>query len=412
MRRIEARLQPIPVEPRRLADYEGLAPIEQVERAARLAEPLTGARVLLVSAPPLEVDDISAALAPLLRGVGIDAERAILHGDRDFQLATAELADAIRGAEWAGDAGDWRSIREACEAAAVTADLRRHDAVLVQGVGAAALIEGRRSSSVAWVWRTGLDASAGNEHAWGLLQPLLAAYSGLCFALPAFVPPGVGGETLRVIPGAFDPLAPGQRELPIRELSRIARGLGLDLGRPLIAQLGALDRWADPLTTIDAWRAARDAVSGAQLAIAGRFDPGDPEAVSLLDEIRAFAGEFDDLHLLTDRHGVGDTELNALGRVARCTVHSTLGKHFDPAIAASLWRATPVIEPRADRIAELAAEPGRAVQLGLLGREQARARFLVTRFLGDGLELIDSLLGAMPEAPARAAPSEQAEAAA
>jgi hypothetical protein len=411
MRRIEARLQPLPVESRPLADYEGLAPIEQIELAATLAGPLAGARVLLASAPPLEADDLSSALASLLRGLGIEAERAVLHGDRAFQLAASELSDAIRGAEWAGDPQEWRALREACEAAAVAADLRGYDIVFVHGVGAMALIEGRRSSAAAWIWRTGVDASTANEDAWGLLRALLSAYSSLCFAFPGFVPPGVGGERLRVIPGAFDPLAPAQRELSTDELPRLARGLGLDLGRPVIAHLGPLDRWADPLATIDAWLAARAIVPGLQLAIAGRIDPADAEATSLPEEVRAFAGEIDDLHLLTDRDGVSALDLNALGRLARCAVHSTLGEQFDPAIPASLWRATPVIDPSADRIAELVTDPGRSVEMGLAARDHARARFLVTRLLGDGLELIGSLLGVSAQAP-RVGEAHEAEAAA
>jgi trehalose synthase len=414
MRRIEARLQTIPVKGRALDDYRGLAPEEQIERAAALAAPLAGARVLYVGSVPLEAADASRSLAPLLLDLGLDVERALLHGDRGFQHTARELGDALRGVAWARPEEHWRAFREACEAAAVAADLRGYDVVVSHGPAAAALIEGRRTTSAAWMWRTGLDASAPEEAAWSRLEPLLSAHSALCFALPAFTPAGVGGEALRIMPGCFDPLAPAQRELSRADLAARARALGLDLSRPLCVQVGVLDALADPLAIIEAWRAARQTVPGLQLALTGRIDPSDGEAAAVLAEVRAFAGEAQDLHLSSDG-AVADEDLNALCRVARCSLHSALAEEFEPALAASLWRRTAVIAggtsaraqvrdgvdgfvvdgtaERAEALATLAADAARTTEMGLAGHEQARARFLVTRQLGDELELIGSVLG-------------------
>jgi len=429
MGRIEARLQSIPVEPRALADYHGRAPAESVDRAAELAEPLAGARVLYARATPFEAADGARSLAPLLEGLGLEAERALLHGDRDFQLAAHELADGLRGAAWGWGEGRWRAFREACEGAAVAADLRRYDAVIIQGAGAAPLIEGRRSGAAGWLWRTGVDASTPEGDCWSALEPLLSAYSTLCLALPDYAPPGLGGRRLRIVPGGFDPLAAAQRDLSAAELTRLAGGLGLDLERPLIVHLGVLDAWADPLASVQSWFDARAAVPGLQLAVAGGVDPSDPEAVALLDELSAFAGEDPDLHLLTDRGGFAGEELNAAGRLARGAVHATLGEQFEPALAASLWRGTAMIadgssaraqlrdghdgflasDPgeRTAAIVELAEDPARAVEMGLAGRESARLRFSLPRLLEDELELLGALLS-----PAAAAAGERSAVAA
>jgi hypothetical protein len=413
MGRIEARLQQIPFAPRSLAEYDGLVPADQAERALALAEPLAGARVLIVGGPG-EPGSSASALSPLLADLGVEVERAVLHGDRAFQRCGRELADALRGAPWEGAERDWREYREACEAAAVAVDPRRFDAVLVEGAAAAPLIEGRRGGPTAWAWGTGVDASAPGEGTWPLLAPLLDDYSLLRFALPAFVPGGVGGARLRVVPGAFDPLAERNRRLSPPELSRLGRRLGLDLDRPLVADLGRLDAWADPLAAIAAWQVAGESIEGLQLAIGGRVDHGDPEATSVLAEVRAFADGAPDLHLLSDRRRP-DADLNALGRIARCTVGCRLGDEFDPGLAASLWRGTPAVgsgasaaaqlrdgrdgflvadaAERAERLAELAGDPARAAAMGRSGRDRAASHFGVVRLLGDALELIGSLLG-------------------
>ena len=416
MGRIEARLQTIPVEPGPLADHYGLAAGDQIERAAALAEPLAGARIVLVSAAPAEPADLSGSLVALLRDLGLDAGWAVLHGDSAFQRAARELGDAVRGARWHGGEADWRRLREACEAAAIAADLRRFDAVLAQGPAAAALIEGRRGGSTAWLWRTGLDLSRPDEGAWQALGPLLADFTQLSFALPEFVPSGLGGPRLRVVPGAFDPLAAAQRAQGPRELARRVRRLGIDPSRPLAVDVTRLDRWADPLAAVEAWRRARAEAGGLQLALTGRLDRGDREAATVVAEMRAFAGEDPDLHVLADRPSVDDLDRGALVRLARCATLTSLGDEFDPALSAAHWHGTAAIaggasaraqiadgedgyvvasiDDRAARITRLASDPGRAVAMGRAGREHARGHFLLTRLLGDELAMIGSLLGA------------------
>lgn len=425
MRRIEARLQRIPVESRPISDLYEVAPADQLQSAAALAEPLAGVRVLHICVAPPEAADASRALAPLLCDLGLEAERAVLHGDAAFHRLARELADGLRGAPWAIEDSEWLGFREACEAAAVAADLRRHDLVIAQGAASAALIEGRRGGSTRWLWRTGLDASDPDPGAWEALRRLVDEHAGACFALPEFVAPGLEGGTTLMIPGAIDPLAPALREPAPGEIARLLGGFGIDLSRPLATYAAALDSWADPLAVIEAWRLARVEVPGLQLAVAGRVEPGDPEAAGALAEVRDFAGGEPDLHLLSDR-ALGGERANALVRASRCLVDASLGDRFDPALSAAHWRGTAVIAQGAGaasqvedgqdgflvsgredcgaRLALLASDPRRAVAMGRCGREHARERFLVSRLLADELDLIGSLLGieASSEEPAGA----------
>ena len=422
MSRIEARLQTVAIGPRPLADHYDLAPADQIERAAGLAEPLAGARIIYVSTAPPEAADLSGPLVALLRDLGVDAEWAVLHGDGGFQRASRMLGDALRGARWHGGGAEWQRLRESCESAAISADLRSFDAVFAHGPAAAALIEGRRGGSTAWLWRTGLDISQPDEGVWREFGPLLADYSQLSCALPEFVPPGVGGPSLRITPGAFDPLAQAHGEQSPREMARRIRRLGIDPSRPLIVDVTRLDRWADPLAAVEAWHRARAEVEGLQLALIGRLDRGDREAAVVVAEVRAFAGAVPDLHVLADRPGVEERDRGALTRLARCATQTALGDEFDPALSGAHWRGTAVVaggasaaaqindgedgyvasglSDRADRITRLASDPGRAVAMGRAGREHARARFLVTRLLTDELATIGSLL--RREAPERA----------
>jgi trehalose synthase len=266
------------------------------------------------------------------------------------------------------------------------------------------------------LWRTGLDLSRPDEAAWQALGPLLTDFTQLSFALPEFVPSGIGGPRLRVVPGAFDPLAAAQRGPGPRAVARRVRRLGIDPSRPLAVDVTRLDRWADPLAAVEAWRRARAEAGGLQLALTGRLDRGDREAATVVDEVRAFAGEDLDLHILADRPSVDDFDRGALVRLARCATLTALGDEFDPGLSAVHWHGTaaiadgaaaraqiadgedgylaPSIDDRAARIARLAGDPGQAVAMGRAGREHARGHFLLTRLLGDELATIGSILGA------------------
>ena len=409
---MRARLQKLSGAERSLADYEGLLPADQIVAAREAATALAGSRVLYLSSTPLEAADCGAPLAALLTSLGIEADRAVLHGDPAFQRGAGIAAAGVRGVALEETDVDLGALSEACEGAAVALDARGYDAVVVQGVPAAALIEGRRSEGPAWVWRTGLDASAPNPHVWSWLHPLLESHRALAFALPAYVPDGLGGERLRILPGGFDPLA-----IPVAApgaAGRLLAEAGLDMSRPLACTVGPLDVWADPPAAIEAWRLACEQVPGLQLAIAGRTDPADPEAAGVIKEIRSFAGEDGDLHVLTDRTGATPEAISAAGWIARAAIHSSLGEEFDPALAASLWRGTPVIaggeaaaaqlrdgadgyladdmKERAGRLAELASDPGLAAAMARAGRARALAHFGIGRVLADELDLLAALL--------------------
>jgi trehalose synthase len=303
--------------------------------------------------------------------------------------------------------GEWQALREACEAAAVSLDLRSYDAVVVQGAGSAALIEGRLSGGD-WLWRTGADASGAGEEALAAFGPLLEDYRSLSFALPGFALPGAPEERLHIVAGAFDPL--GERP--------VARGpwpAGLDPARPLLCHVGRLDAWADPIAAVEAWELAREEAPGLQLAVAGRVDPADPEAIGVLEEVRAFAAGEEDLHLVTDRGGAGAERIAAVATLARCAMRCTVGGEFDPVVAESQWRGTPVVgegpaiaaqvaegeggfvaegaAAQAERIAALATDARLALEVARAGRDRVLERFSMPRLLAEEVETLERLLG-------------------
>jgi hypothetical protein len=115
---LKARLQRI--EPGRgsLGEYGALFDREELERIRGLAAGLGGRRLLYLGLAPGESADPPASLVPLLRDLGLEAERAILHGDAEFAGAARALGDSPRGSDWLLSADRWHEFGPACEAAA------------------------------------------------------------------------------------------------------------------------------------------------------------------------------------------------------------------------------------------------------------------------------------------------------
>src|SRR2546423_2971954 len=93
-------LQLVNVGMKSLVDYGSIATRGLMDEIHRLARPLSGKRVLHLSATAFGggVAEINYALVPLMRDAGLDAEWRIIHGADEFFGATKTIHNALQGA--------------------------------------------------------------------------------------------------------------------------------------------------------------------------------------------------------------------------------------------------------------------------------------------------------------------------
>ena len=427
---MRADVHAVAVGRRPVADYALLAGDETIQRILDSARPLAGARVVHVTAssggrPPEMLD----SLLPLVRGLGVEVEWRVLFGDAPFLAVGDALQDGLQGAEIAIDADEWAAYRAACDSA--TRSLPECDVLVVhdpRALGAADAREGARR-----IWRCHVDASEPDAEAWERARPLVERCDAAVFSAASFAPPGLrraaedpgasGNGNGRPPPGpdphaispAIDPLSPANLELPVGVPGRIARSLGIDLGRPYCCQVIGFDPWKDPHEAIDAFRLAKEEVPELQLVLAGALRREDAPGWLTVREIADYADGVQDVHLLTSYTGVGNLELNAVRRLARVALQKSLREGFGLAASEAMWAGTPVVgspagglplqvrdgrdgyltegtEETARRIVELVRDPALAVEMGRSGRDRVRERFLMTRLLEDELRLLAEAL--------------------
>ena len=397
--------------------YERDAAPGWVDALVALAEPLRGLRVLHLSATPYGggVAEILRSEIPLLRDLGMHAHWNIVSGDDHFFAVTKAVHNGLQGAERTLDA---KERAEYLEHAAKNATLLEgdYDVIVVHDPQPLPIPAMRGRGPAKWVWRCHIDTSAPNLQTWDFLRPFVSVYDGAVFTMGNFVPPDLPLDRVEIVPPAIDPQSPKNLGLPDHLATRVLEWIGVEVDRPLIAQISRFDPWKDPLGVIAAYRLVREAVPDTQLVLAGSMALDDPEGWDVYRSIRDVAHHDPAIHLFTNLTGVGNIEVNALQRCADVVIQKSIREGFGLVVSEALWKGTPVVAGHAGgiplqlrdgdggflvdspaecatRIVELLDDAELRRALGASGREVVRERFLLTRLVADELRLYASLVG-------------------
>jgi trehalose synthase len=424
---------------RRVDEYRGIVGEEAVAGLRRAAGRVRGLRVLHLNstADGGGVSELLRSSVPLLRDLGIDAHWRVISGVPEFFEVTKRIHNGLQGADvdlsdherrvWS----EWQGLNAAeledgWDLAIV------HDP---QPLGLAAT-RSRDWPDTRWIWRLHIDSSHLNQGVWDFLRPWVEPYRALVFSMAEFAPADLPPIETRIVPPAIDPLLPKNRPMAIGAARETLARLGIDAGRPLLAQVSRLDPWKDPIGVIEAFHIVRAAHPGAQLALLGAIEAADdPEAARMVTEVQAAAGGDADIHVITDPAVIGPREVGSVQLLADVVLQKSLREGFGLTVAEALWKATPVVGGRAggivlqiedgvtgylvdnpaeaaERCSALLADPAHARVMGAAGRRAVHERFLVTRLLADELALYADAVAdasrratvdrrAMPAEPAR-----------
>ena len=395
----------------RVEAYRDVAPRGVVDTILKLADRVQGRRFLHISGGRFGggAAEILQALVPMIADLGVEASWEITGGDPQFHATARALHAALQGEErlLADDALEHYLEMNTVNAKKLPLDA---DLVLVHDVQPASLVQ-HRVGGGKWVWRCHFDCSRAHRRAWSFMRPVLSQYDAAVFSLPRF------GRRLNLpqflIHPSIDPLSAKNRELPAREVSALLASLRVQQDRPLLVQIGAFTRGADPLGVVNAYRLVKK-YHNVRLVLAGTA--GDErESLDVLGELREAAHADQDITVLElppDAH----SQINALQRAATIVLQKSVREGFGLGAAEAMWKGKPVIaglagglsqqviydvtgytvqsvEGAAFRIRHLLNNPELIARMGAAGRELVRRSFLITRHLTDYLALLIHLKG-------------------
>ena len=397
--------------------YKTSAGKEAVAEIRELAESLKGARVLHVNATSFGggVAEILRTEIPLLRDIGIEAEWRTIVGEYEYFQITKKMHNGLQGGELELTAAEQAMYLEHAEG--FTKSLENHfDIIVVHDPQPLPLLNffGRQDSR--WIWRCHIDTAQPNPQVWDFLRPLLDDYDASVFTLDSFVPSDIPVKRVEIIPPAIDPESPKNIDLGMAISLRVLSWLGVDVEKPVIAQISRFDPWKDPLGVIEAYKLVEKDMPATQLALVGSMAHDDPEGAKIYDEVLSAAKAEKNIHVFTNVTGAGNIEVNAFQRLAVVAVQKSIREGFGLTVSEALWKGTPVIggnvggiplqiangssgylvsspEECAEKILWYLEHPTERAVMGARGREDVRQKFLITRLIADELRLYASLLG-------------------
>jgi trehalose synthase len=182
---------------------------------------------------------------------------------------------------------------------------------------------------------------------------------------------------------------------------------------PVITQISRFDRFKDPLGVIQSYQLIKKYIP-VQLILAGGGATDDPEGQKVLKEVRGYAGNDPDIHIL-DLPPDAHRTINAIQRGSYIIIQKSLREGFGLTVTEGLWKGKPVIggdtggirlqiinhyngfrvntpEGTALRVRYLLKHPEIVAQMSKNAYEFALENFLITRHLREYLTCINALL--------------------
>ncbi len=411
-------LPSVPVPPRPLQDYLEIVGEPVVEELRAAARALSGARILNLNSTAYGggVAELLVTQVGLLNELGMDAHWQVINGTSEFFTVTKFAHAGLQGAEVPWTEEMIRLYEAQCEENADEL-AGEYDFVIVhdpQPAGILPVIEERGRRKGQWVWRCHLDLSESFEPIWTYLAGHVAHYDAAVFTMQDFVPPGLAGPRIFIIPPSIDPLSSKNQWMDAETVYETIHRYGVQWNRPIVTQVSRFDPAKDPLGVIDAYRLAKREVPDLQLVLIGSMAHDDPEGWHYLEVTERYRADDPDIFLLSNVQGVGNLEVNAFQRDSTVVLQKSLREGFGLTVSEALWKGTPVIggnvggirlqiddgedgflvegaEACAERMLRLLGDPDELARMGRRGHEIVRERFLTFRELRDILEMLAAI---------------------
>ena len=386
-----------------LENYIGISPKIDLVIIQKLADRFAGQQFLHINSTKSGggVAEILQRMIAILTRLGINARWEIIEGDARFFDITKKIHNSLQGMPEQISEDMWQHHFEINKKNAERLNLDA-DAVLIHDPQPAPLVEFKKKGT--WIWRCHIDISNPSAGIWGSLKDHIKKYDATIFSVSKFARKLPLDRF--IIPPAIAPLSDKNRELSGDEINKALGKLNLPTDKPIILQVSRFDRFKDPIGVIKAYKLVKK-YNDCRLVLAGSPATDDPESDMVLNEVKEYAGNDPDIHIL-QLPASSNIEINALQRAAAVILQKSLKEGFGLTVSEAMWKGKPVIggatggiplqiihgvtgflvhsiDGAAFRIRQILNNSEMAKRMGENGREYVRKNFLITRQIRDYL---------------------------
>jgi trehalose synthase len=389
--------------------YAGISPKGDLQLLKLLGSKLGRRSMLHVNSTRAGggVAEILQRMMPILDDLGIPARWEVIEGDAKFFDVTKKIHNSLQGQPENISEEMWDYYFEVNRGNAGRLGPGA-DIVFIHDPQPAPLIQFKKGGR--WIWRCHIDLSNPARETASHLRRYWEKFDAAVFSVAKFALTMSLDEF--IIPPSIDPISDKNRELTAAEVDETLNKFRIPRDRPIILQVSRFDRFKDPVGVVKAYRMVKK-YNDCILVLAGSPATDDPEGETVLNEVREFAGNDADIHLLL-LPPFSDRDINALQRGATVILQKSLKEGFGLTVAEAMWKEKPVIggavggiqlqiihgitgflgytyEGAAFRIRQLLNNPEMAERMGKTAKEHVRNNFLITRQIRDYLAICYSL---------------------
>jgi trehalose synthase len=223
-----------------LENYRSWVGEALIDEIRELSSDLQGLRICNVNATAAGggVAELLSRIIPVHLALGIAADWRLIYGDKNFFTITKSFHNALQGGELKLTAKTKQTYLGRNQNSAEMLP-ENYDLFIVHDPQPAALRHFKRNRrGCKWIWRCHIDSSEPNQEVWEFLHPYVQKYDAAIFTMKAFQPADLDMRRIVFIPPAIDPASTKNMELPAEVCHRAIAEMGVDLHRPLRAEIG------------------------------------------------------------------------------------------------------------------------------------------------------------------------------
>jgi trehalose synthase len=400
---------------RSLADYRQLVGDEVIHHIYRKARNLYGRHILHLNSTYQGggVAEMLVSLLPLMNDTGLDAGWRILHGHHDFFNITKKFHNALQGNSVNLSHIKKRLYVQANDEFSVYTHID-HDCVIIHDPQPLPLITFYKKRQP-WVWRCHIDLSDPDAELWEYLKNFIIMYDMVIISNDTYRKDDLPVEQ-RVIYPAIDPLAPKNIKLSEKDVAKYLKKFNIPTDKPFITQVSRFDKYKDPSGVIRIFKKVRANID-CRLVMCGSMAGDDPEGLKIYEDLERKTKRLVDNNDVVLTTVENDILVNVLQTTSTAVVQKSKKEGFGLTVTEALWKGKPVVASRvggiplqledgvngfllepddedgfADRLVKILEDRSLGEQLGSSGRETVREKFLITRLVGDYLDLLNYLL--------------------
>jgi trehalose synthase len=386
-------------------DYEQFVGAETIKRIREKAKLLQDLHVVNVNSTYYGggVSQLLSSSTLLMNSLGIKTGWRAIHGPPDFFSVTKKIHNALQGGKINLTDRKMQLYEQVVYENAIRNHLD-HDVVIIHDPQPLPMINHYRKDCP-WIWRCHIDLSRPNRELWNYLFPFIEKYDAVILSSKDYRQE-LKKPQLFFMP-AIDPFSITNRELTQEEIDERLSYHNIPTDLPLVVQISRFDRWKDPEGVIKAFKLARKEVD-CTLVLLGNVATDDPEGTEVYQSL--LDSQEERIIILSRQDGA---LVNALQRRAAVVLQKSIREGFGLTVAEAMWKGTPVIggnvggicyqiedgvngfliasvEEAAERIVRLIKDEKLRERLGQKAKETVRQKFLLTRYLEQYLDLLNS----------------------